>query len=187
MLSCKIPGWFHRDSACRPDYRQIIIAVVGSFAGIAAVSYLSMNYSVPLLVPSFGASAVLLYAACHVPMAQPRNVVGGHLISAVAGVSVYQLLGLTWWSLALAVTLAIGAMMFTDTLHPPGGATAFAAVFTTQDYSFVFSPVLLGAVILVSVAIAVNNVGIKKYPVRVREVFNGETVPDNRPVGIPVE
>lgn len=72
---------------------EILVSAIGSFLGIGLVGLLSELYAMPLLLPSFGASAVLLYAACHVPMAQPRNVVGGHLLSALVGVSVYQALG----------------------------------------------------------------------------------------------
>lgn len=144
---------------------QLLIAGIGSFAGIGITAYLSLHYNLALLVPSFGASAVLLYAAPGVPMAQPRNVIGGHLISALVGVIVYQLLGYLWWSLAIAVSLAIVGMMVTGTLHPPGGATAFAAVFTQQDYSFIFTPVAVGVVILITVALVVHNYsGQQKYP-----------------------
>ena len=143
----------------------ILISALGSFAGIGLVAILADYYSAPLLVPSLGASAVLLYAACHVPMAQPRNVIGGHLISAVSGVFVYQTLGGAWWSLALGVTLAITLMTVTHTLHPPGGATAFVAVYTGQNYGFILAPVGLGAICLILIAILVNNLSnSRKYP-----------------------
>ena len=174
MLRRKIPGWFHRDQEKRPDLRQLLMAALGSFTGIAAVAYLSLNYNAALLVPSFGASAVLLYAAAHVPMAQPKNVLGGHLVSAMVGVAVYRWLGLTWWTLALGVTLAILAMMFTDTLHPPGGATAFAAVFTHQNYLFILRPVAIGALILTAVALVLHNTGgQRKYPARQESPLKG--------------
>lgn len=100
-------------------------------------------------------------------MAQPKNVLGGHLISAVIGVAVYKTLGLSWWTLALGVAMAIVAMMVTDTLHPPGGATAFAAVFTQQNFSFVYNPVAIGVVILIVVALILHRFsGQKKYPSR---------------------
>ncbi|MFZ5633334.1 MAG: HPP family protein [Bacillota bacterium] len=143
----------------------LFVTALGSFFGIGLVAILSAHYSLPLLLPSFGASAVLLYAACHVPMAQPRNVIGGHLISAFMGVLVYQLFGDDWWALAMGVTSAIVVMTVTHTLHPPGGATAFVAVYTGQNFGFILSPVGLGAVLLIAVAILVNNLsGERKYP-----------------------
>jgi CBS-domain-containing membrane protein len=144
---------------------SLICAALGSFAGIGLVAILSDIYKLSLLLPSFGASAVLLYAACHVPMAQPRNVIGGHLISAFMGVLVYQMFGDAWWAIALGVTLAIVAMTVTYTLHPPGGATAFVAVYTGQNFGFIISPVGFGVLCLIFIALLVNNLsGERKYP-----------------------
>ncbi|ABO51446.1 HPP family protein+B94 [Desulforamulus reducens MI-1] len=145
------------------DIRSHLITAVGSFLGIGLIALLNTFYDIPLLVPSLGASAVLLYSACHVPMAQPRNVIGGHLVSAMAGVVVYQWLGNQWWTIALAVTLAIFLMNLTHTLHPPGGATAFVAVYTSQSFTYIFSPVLLGATLLVIIAVLVNNFSHKRH------------------------
>ncbi|MGB9846247.1 MAG: HPP family protein, partial [Desulfotomaculales bacterium] len=123
------------------------------------------RYGLPLLVPSFGATAVLVYGAVNSPFAQPRNVVGGHLVSAATGVLVYQLIGSGWLSLTLAVSLAILFMLLTRTVHPPGGATAFVAVWNGQGYLFILTPVLVGAVVLVLIALFVNNFGRSRcYP-----------------------
>lgn len=122
-------------------------------------------FHLPLLLPALGASAVLLYGTCHVSMAQPRNVLGGHLISALTGVSAYQLFGGAWWVIAVGVTLAIMAMAVTHTLHPPGGTTAFIAVYTGQDFGFILAPAGSGALFLIVVVILVNNLdGERKYP-----------------------
>lgn len=144
---------------------ETLQTAAGSFLGISLVAWLTYYFKISLLAPSFGATAVLIYAACHVPMAQPRNVIGGHIISAALGVATFQLFGLVWWSIALGVTLAITAMVFTGTLHPPGGATAFVAVYTGQDFTFVFTPIAVGATLLVLVALVTNNLGKKRrYP-----------------------
>ena len=144
---------------------SLLVTSLGSFAGIGLVTLLATYYKLPLLLPSFGATAVLLYGACHVPMAQPRNVIGGHLISAFAGVTTYQLFGNLWWSITLGVTISIIMMTITHTLHPPGGATAFVAVYTGQNYSFIFSPVGIGVTCLVLIAVIINNISSqRKYP-----------------------
>lgn len=149
----------------RMSLSNLLITALGSLAGIGLVGILSSHYNLPLLLPSFGASAVLLYAACHVPMAQPRNVIGGHILSALTGVAVYQLFGGEWWAISLGVTSAIMAMALTHTLHPPGGATAFVAVYTGQSFDFILTPVALGAVFLVVIALLVNNLSPqRKYP-----------------------
>jgi len=143
----------------------LLVTAVGSLTGIGSVALLSAYYSLPLLLPSFGVTAVLLYAACHVPMAQPRNVVGGHLVSALMGVLSYQLFGSAWWVIALGVTAAILAMIITRTLHLPGGATAFLAVYNGQNFGFILSPVGIGAICLVVIAVLVNNLSSRcRYP-----------------------
>lgn len=98
-------------------------------------------------------------------MAQPRNLIGGHLVSALVSVTVYQLLGRDEITIALAVSMSIAVMLWTRTLHPPGGATALIAVDTGQGYTFVLYPVLSGALIMLMVALAVNNLSKdRSYP-----------------------
>ncbi len=82
-----------------------------------------------LLIGSFGASAVLVFGAARSPLAQPRNLIGGHVVSAFAGVTAWTLFQqYPWLAAAFAVATAIAAMHLTRTLHPPGGATALVAV-----------------------------------------------------------
>jgi CBS domain-containing membrane protein len=117
------------------------------------------------LIGSFGASSVLIYGAIQSPLAQPRNLVGGHVISAFIGVCIYKLMpgpDLIWLAAPLAVSLSIVAMQMTKTLHPPGGATALIAVIGTAKvkalgFIYVLSPVLSGVMILLLVAIIANN------------------------------
>lgn len=148
---------------------------VGAVIGIGLCSYLSSRYFEPhdlsLLIGSFGASAVLVYAAIKSPLAQPRNLVGGHVLSALSGVACYQLFGHTiWLAAALAVSLAIVVMLATKTLHPPGGATALIAVIGgvkvhNLGYLYAFIPAGAGAVILLIVALIINNLAEhRKYP-----------------------
>ncbi|MFZ5634745.1 MAG: HPP family protein [Bacillota bacterium] len=161
---CKMKGGRCSDLP-RVSWSDLLVTAVGCLAGIGLVTLLSVYYKLPLLFPSFGASAVLLYAACHAPMAQPRNVIGGHILSAFTGVVVYQLLGGEWWAITIGVTLAILMMTVTRTLHPPGGATAFVAVYNGQNFGFIISPVGIGAVFLVAIAVLVNNISShRKYP-----------------------
>ncbi len=105
---------------------------LGAFLGIGAVAFLDgflEKTDVLLLIGSFGASAVLIYGAIKSPLAQPRNLVGGHLISALIGVTAFKLLfPFPWLAAAVAVATSIAVMHATKTLHPPGGATALIFV-----------------------------------------------------------
>ena len=124
-----------------------------------------------MIIGSFGASAVLIYGAIRSPLAQPRNLIGGHIISAVIGVGCYQLVPEPrWLAASLAVATAIAAMHATKTLHPPGGATALIAVIGSQKihslgFLYALVPAGFGAVLMLLVALLVNNIPkSRRYP-----------------------
>lgn len=100
----------------------------------------------------FTTSIVLVMAAPASPQAQPRNVVLGHLLSALAGLVVLNLIGGGPWPAALAVGLAIGAMQLCDALHPPAGINALLVPTLQLPWLFVAFPVLSGALALVTFA-----------------------------------
>jgi CBS-domain-containing membrane protein len=154
---------------------EIFWSWIGAFLGITAVAF--MNYNVleqtdfVMIIGSFGASAVLIYGAIKSPLAQPRNLVGGHVISAVIGVFFYQLFSdQMWLASSLSVATAIAVMHATKTLHPPGGATALIAVIGSNKihalgYLYAVIPVGLGAIVMLVVALLVNNIPkSRKYP-----------------------
>jgi CBS-domain-containing membrane protein len=88
------------------------------------VQWVSPDIDLPLLVGSFGASAVLLFAVVESKLSQPRNFMGGQVLSSVVGVVVRLVIPVAWIAQPVSVSLAILAMMLTSTTHPPGGATA---------------------------------------------------------------
>jgi CBS-domain-containing membrane protein len=141
------------------------------------VGFINSNYFVLndnlFLIGSFGASSVLIYGVINSPLAQPRNLIGGHLICAIIGVTVHQFIpNEIWLASALAVALSIVAMQITKTLHPPGGATALIANIGSEKikalgYGYVLNPVLTGVIILFVVALIFNNISkSRSYPLR---------------------
>ena len=160
----------------RKPVSKIIWSWIGAFLGILLVSvigrYLASTGTTNLfLIGSFGASAVLVYGAPMAEFSQPRNLVGGHVISAIVGVTVFMLLGDQSILVGpTAVSLAIVAMHFTRTLHPPGGATALIAVVGSQKihdlgYLYLLIPAGVGPLIMLAVALLVNNIPKKRrYP-----------------------
>jgi CBS domain-containing membrane protein len=157
------------------DPKEHFWSFIGAFVGIGLIAFfqshlLTRDENV-FLIGSFGASSVLIYGAIQSPLAQPRNLIGGHLISALIGVTIYKLLpDIIWLTAPLAVALSIVVMQMTKTLHPPGGATALIAVIGSEKikmlgYLYVLSPVLTGSVILFLVALIFNNItSDRKYP-----------------------
>lgn len=157
------------------DYKEHFWSFVGAFVGIGLIaffqSHMLTKYENVFLIGSFGASSVLIYGVIQSPLAQPRNLIGGHMVSAIVGVTVYKILpDVIWLSASLAVAFSIVLMQITKTLHPPGGATALIAVIgsgkiKSLGYSYVFSPVLTGCLILFIVALIFNNItSHRSYP-----------------------
>jgi len=154
---------------------EVFWSWLGAFGGIgllALVNHLLLpSADTLLLIGSMGASAVLVFGAPRSPLAQPRNLVGGHLLSALIGVLCYQFLGdLPWLAAPLAVATATALMHHSRTLHPPGGATALIAVAGSDrihalGYLYVLMPVASGALILLLVALLINNAALRRqYP-----------------------
>ena len=152
---------------------NLIWSWVGSFLGILAISYFHKDIladkDLTLVIGSFGASAVLVYGAVHSALAQPRNLIGGHIISAIIGVLSYKLFSQNpLIASAIAVSTSILAMQLTLTLHPPGGATALIAVIGSNQihalgFFYVIIPVTSGAIILFLTAIVINNIPEHRY------------------------
>jgi CBS-domain-containing membrane protein len=169
----KMQGAEH--SPPRVGLKEICWSWAGAFLGIALVAYCNFTIlersDLVLLIGSFGASAVLIYGAIKSPLAQPRNLIGGHVFSAVIGVASYQCFSSSpWLASALAVATAIAVMHATKTLHPPGGATALIAVIGSEQihalgYLYALIPAGFGALMMLAVALVVNNIPhSRRYP-----------------------
>ncbi|KAF2071119.1 hypothetical protein CYY_007567 [Polysphondylium violaceum] len=159
---------------------EMLFSWLGSFIGIGLVATIHyhvfidkhMDADFQMIIGSFAASSVLIYGAVTSPLAQPRNLVLGHFLSAIIGVAFKHALQHVSLALAsaLAVSVSIVVMQLTKSLHPPGSATALIAVMSTTDYRwagffYVFMPVMTGVLIMLLVALVVNNISPKRsYP-----------------------
>ena len=157
------------------DWKEHFWSFLGAFIAIGSLAYMqSIHFSgndAVYLIGSFGASSVLVYGIIQSPFSQPRNLIGGHVISAIIGVSVYKFVpDIIWITAPLAVSLSIVMMQITKTLHPPGGATALIAVMSSNKikdlgYIYVLSPVLTGVLVLLFTALIFNNMtSNRSYP-----------------------
>ena len=141
-----------------------IISGFGAFLCISLLAYFnSYDESNLWLIPPFGASMVLVMAVHESPLAHPKNVFFGHIISAFSGVFIYTILGFSFFSVGLGVGLAIFLMMATKTVHPPAGANPIIAILGAKGVGFIMIPVAAGAAFIVLFAIIYNQLMKRKY------------------------
>ncbi len=143
-----------------------IISAAAGLVGIGLIMAISQHFldsqSLPWVVASMGASAVLLFAVPKGPLSQPWSFVAGHLFSAFIGISVARLIADPVMASAVAVSLAIFVMYLTRSLHPPGGATALTAVvggsaITELGYWYMLTPIALNLIVMLIWALIINN------------------------------
>lgn len=141
------------------------VSTAGGLVGILGVALVSQSQlglaGSASIIASMGSSAVLLFAVPHGPLSQPWSVFGGHLVSAIVGVTCVKLIPSPMLAAAIAVALAIGAMHYLRCIHPPGGATALGAVLGGDvvhqlGYQFVITPVMLNAITILLLAFLFN-------------------------------
>jgi CBS domain-containing membrane protein len=168
------------------------ISALGALLGIIVVYQLT-HWSFPhgfdghagsaLLLASMGATAVLVFAVPHGALSQPWAVMAGHLASAFIGVSCQKLFPDQAWTGAVAVGLAVGAMHYLRCIHPPGGATALAAVIGGSEvhalgYHYLLTPVAINVGAILLAAVLFNACfAWRRYPVHLQR---------RRPVSAPV-
>jgi len=134
------------------NFVMALVAGLGAFVAIGLLSFFDAAMSdVALLMAPFGATAVLVFGVPDSPLAQAKNVIFGHMITAIVGIAFAQYVGVTPLTLALATGVAVSAMLLSKTTHPPAGANPLLIMLSGQGWSFLFTPVLLGATLIVLV------------------------------------
>lgn len=134
-----------------------MLAGFGAFLTIGILAEAHTLTALPLVIAPFGASCALVFGAPASPLAQPRNVIGGHVISAALGLLAVTLVTSPALAMALGVGLAIAAMLLTGTLHPPAGANPIVVVITSAPWSFIAMPVLVGAAAIVVLGVVFHR------------------------------
>ncbi|KAA8999300.1 HPP family protein [Affinibrenneria salicis] len=140
-----------------PTPRFIALSFLGTVAAIGLTGWLSHISGAPWLMAPFGASCVLAFGLPDSPLAQPRAIIGGHLIATAVGLLAGALFGDSWLVCALATGLALAAMQLARCVHAPAGADPLVVIVAHSSVSFLVSPVLLGSLVVVLLAWGINN------------------------------
>jgi CBS-domain-containing membrane protein len=140
-----------RDAIRRDDRRNVlagVVAGVGAAVAIGIMEWLSVASHYPLAIIPFATSIVLVIGSPDAEPAQPRALIGGHIVATLVGIAMLYLTGPQAWAAAAAVGVATLAMYVTGTFHPPAGINPLLVVSNNLPWSFLLAPVLAGAVLL---------------------------------------
>lgn len=145
------------------NIRQVLLTLLGASTAILVLSLAYPIAGFNILLAPFGATCVLLFALPDSPLAQPKNIIFGHLITAFIGLLFLHFFGFTPLSVALSVGTAIAAMRFTSTTHPPAGANPIVVMIGSASWDFL-ELVALGSVVLVVCGVLFYRINGKMYP-----------------------
>ncbi|BAS67102.1 HPP family protein [Bathymodiolus septemdierum thioautotrophic gill symbiont] len=146
--------------------KELLISAIGAFIAVFVAGFFSniilQNFNSPLIIASAGASAILMFGLPHALVSRPWNLIVGHTVSAIIGVSCFYLIANTLLATSVAIPLALVGMHLLKCMHPPGGATAVTAIIGGEmihhlGYAFVIMPIFFNSLILLIVAIAVGS------------------------------
>jgi CBS-domain-containing membrane protein len=133
----------------RAQAGSILLAGLGAFVALALVGTLAQETSKPWVLGSFGATCVLLFGFPSSPFSQPRNIIGGHVVTSLTGLLCLHLLGPGYLPMAVAAASALMLMILTRTVHPPAGSNPVIIFAMQPGWSFLALPTMFGAVVLV--------------------------------------
>jgi len=145
---------------------EVAASVIGAFLATLIASFFSNSIleagEMHMVLASTGASAMLVFGLPHSPVSKPWNLVGGHVVSAIVGVTCYKFIPNSILASSIAIPVAMQLMHLFRCTHPPGGATAITAIIGGEHvynlgYAFVIIPVFFNAIILLSIAMAVGT------------------------------
>lgn len=154
------------ENPLKVNVKNVCITFLGVSVTLLLLFFLTTHMSMPWLIAPFGASCLLAIGCWNSPYAQPRNIIAGHEITSFVGLAMYHLFGNEPWTIAIAVGLASALMMLTKTTHPPAAADSFIIIMDYHSWSFLFAPILLGTIVIVIMALIINNLQSDRvYPI----------------------
>jgi CBS-domain-containing membrane protein len=149
------------------DVVGLIAGASGGAIAVAVMQLASVSAAYPPMAIPFATSIVLVMGSPTAEPAQPRALIGGHLLATLIGLVMVQLAGPTPWAAALAVGLAMVAMHWTRTFHPPAGIDPVVVVAYNMPWGFLLLPVAAGAILLALFAFLWHNLARRgSWPVR---------------------
>lgn len=167
-------GVVHLPSLAAEHGRRVVYAAFVFFAGgiaIAFITALAWWSGHPLVVPSLGPTAFLIFNRAQSVAARPRNALLGHLIGAVSGLAALWAFGLSHapsvvqggitpsriGAAGLSIALTSAVMILVGVEHGPAGATTLIVSLGFMTTPASVGLLMAGVVILVVCGVAIDR------------------------------
>ena len=149
-----------------PKKIEPIISGISASIVIGVLAFLTLRTSAGILLMfSFGATVFLVFALHELETAQPKNVFFGHLVSVLVGIIFNETIGFSFYSLGIAVGVAVTLMIYLKIMHPPAASNPLVVLFTDVSFEYILFPVIFGTLAIIVMSIFLNRIVLKrKYP-----------------------
>ena len=149
-----------------PKKIEPIISGISASIVIGVLAFLTLRTSAGILLMfSFGATVFLVFVLHELETAQPKNIFFGHLVSVLVGIIFNETIGFSFYSLGLAVGVAVTLMIYLKIMHPPAASNPLVVLFTDVSFEYILFPVIFGTLAIIVMSIFLNRIVLKrKYP-----------------------
>lgn len=146
------------------DYVDSLISAVGVFLAVGIMILMAFSFRYPMVIGPLGASCILAFVAHKGPLSQPRQIIGGHILCTIAGLSIWSIFGKSLFILTITLVIVLMIMSITKTMHPPAAASALVAVNFETGWGILL-PIVIGVFLIVFISMLYNNLFPKRqYP-----------------------
>lgn len=159
----------------------LVLGLFAFFTGTAAIGAMALAAWAtrqPLIFPSLGPTAFLMFYSPRAPSACPRNAIFGHAVGVISGYLALVAFGLqharpalaggvtlAWvGSAALSLGLTAGLMAALRVPHPPAGATTLIVSLGILPRPLELVTLLAAVVCLLLLGLAINRLAGVPYP-----------------------
>ena len=149
-----------------PKNIEPIASGISAALVIGVLAFLTLKTSAGVwLMFSFGATVFIVFVLYNLETAQPKNIFLGHLVSVLVGIIFNETIGFSFYSLGLAVGVAVTLMIYLKIMHPPAASNPLVVLFTDVSFEYILFPVILGTLAIIVMSIFLNRIVLKrKYP-----------------------
>ena len=143
-----------------------IVSGISAAIVIGILAFLTLETSAGIwLIFSFGATVFIVFVLFNLETAQPKNIFFGHLVSILVGIIINETMGLSFYSLALAVGVSVILMVYLKIMHPPAASNPLVAISMDLSFDYILFPVVVGSIIIILSSIVINRYILKRsYP-----------------------